>query len=810
MPAINFPINPVLNQIYIYNDLSWQWNGVAWDFLGDGISSTGFTGPEGPTGPDGPTGPEGPQGIQGDTGPEGPIGITGEQGSTGPSGPTGPAVEIDDVCAPGNFSTVSLPSYAQIQAIATGENGTWIIMGSFPAGPQPLNFAFRSTDGAITWDAISPDPISNYWASIATDGNGVWVAVANNTFATDRFMRSVDDGLTWTGISSASVDWNCVATDKAGVWIAVSQNGLVSRSTDNGATWSEVNIVSSFTGGGLRLLSTDELGTWIITGYEPNDPSPIYRSTDNGLTWTEILPTGVAQRWKGIDTDGNGVWVIGGDNTYNGESIRSTDNGLTWQSFLISDELLSWNSLTTDRNGMWVAVADAKNSEKGLARSIDNGLTWEKVSVESNDWRIVATDKNGIWVAGAWSGLENVMRGITECRPYTTEESLDSVIKNNGSVPIKQPQPGVPATQGNHLMRLDQMIWETYNIHGLRIPTIEEWNDERLSFSTNNNLGAFNSPLKLTAAGQRNGTFSGSVLNTGSRCYYWSSSQATNTFFNFKTSRRFYAQSNNSNTTGTSSRVDGHSVRLIVEGMFTLQQFQDNYENVTIEIENLTYGYVYNPSTQRIWLDRNLGATQVATSSNDTNAYGWLYQWGRDTDGHQIRTSDITYEYADTDTPGHGDFIIFFTDPFDWRYQQNDNLWQGLNGANNPAPFKLIGKNEKKASYLDLLDLPEGNIDINYQSGNNYTIVSTDANSLIRQDNANPITITIPTEADVAFPQGTIINIEQAGDGVITLQGALGVTINALNNGLSTPGRYSGITIIKVDINTWTAFGGIL
>jgi hypothetical protein len=48
---------------------------------------------------------------------------------------------------------------------------------------------------------------------------------------------------------------------------------------------------------------------------------------------------------------------------------------------------------------------------------------------------------------------------------------------------------------------------------------------------------------------------------------------------------------------------------------------------------------VTNPTTGKTWMDRNLGATQVATSSTDAAAYGDLYQWGRRADGHQCRTS---------------------------------------------------------------------------------------------------------------------------------------------------------------------------
>jgi uncharacterized protein (TIGR02145 family) len=99
-----------------------------------------------------------------------------------------------------------------------------------------------------------------------------------------------------------------------------------------------------------------------------------------------------------------------------------------------------------------------------------------------------------------------------------------------------------------------------------------------------------------------------------------------------------------------------------------------------------SFGTVENPTTGEIWMDRNLGASQVATSSTDPDAYGDLYQWGRGTDGHEKRTSGTTSTLSDSDTPGHGDFIMNPDSPFDWRSPQNDDLWQGVNGVNNPCP----------------------------------------------------------------------------------------------------------------------------
>ena len=85
----------------------------------------------------------------------------------------------------------------------------------------------------------------------------------------------------------------------------------------------------------------------------------------------------------------------------------------------------------------------------------------------------------------------------------------------------------------------------------------------------------------------------------------------------------------------------------------------------------------------KIWMDRNLGATQAATSSTDADSYGDLYQWGRGTDGHQIRTSGTTTVQSSLTSPG----TTFIIGPSNWYNGTNpDNLWQGVSGVNNPCP----------------------------------------------------------------------------------------------------------------------------
>lgn len=100
-------------------------------------------------------------------------------------------------------------------------------------------------------------------------------------------------------------------------------------------------------------------------------------------------------------------------------------------------------------------------------------------------------------------------------------------------------------------------------------------------------------------------------------------------------------------------------------------------------------GMVYNAATGKIWMDRNLGAERVAVAANDTNSYGYLYQWGRAPDGHHCRGSAVTSTRANN--PAHNKFIQNTTAPYDWRTSQNDGLWQGVNAINAVCPdgFRL-------------------------------------------------------------------------------------------------------------------------
>lgn len=135
---------------------------------------------------------------------------------------------------------------------------------------------------------------------------------------------------------------------------------------------------------------------------------------------------------------------------------------------------------------------------------------------------------------------------------------------------------------------------------------------------------------------------------------------------------------------------------------------------------NGTHDFLYlpitNTTTGKTWLNNNLGANyanknspvfnieQQATASNDYNAYGSLFQWGRKADGHELITwtngsmgkSVNGTTTVQNDDPTDALAILGVNDPYDWRVHNDHTLWANEASANNvcPAGYRVPTGNE--------------------------------------------------------------------------------------------------------------------
>jgi phosphoribosyl-AMP cyclohydrolase len=409
--------------------------------------------------------------------------------------------------------TILLYAFAISCGSGGGENGDvipWVVVWvstenlGETTGTDGDIFTARSTDGGSTWSTVQAlnsnadsDDGNDRYPDLSTDGSGIWVAVWSSpenlggTAGTDTdifFSRSTDNGVSWSAVqtlnSNADDDsggdfYPRIITDGGGYWIVVWASNenlggigtdtdiLFSRSTDNGASWSTVQVLnlnadSDEGNDDSPTVMTDGNGNWVALWGSVDtfgdtvglDSDLFYsRSSDNGVSWSavQVLNSNAGSDTEGdfgstLSTDGNGNWVTAwysredlgetGGTDYDIFFSRSTNNGLSWSPV----ETLNSNaeddtghdsdlSLITDGNGAWITVWESREDLGGTAgtdqdiffsRSIDGGATWSAVqTLNSNadadsggDYHPrVITDGSGNWFT-VWSSNED-LEGIS-------------------------------------------------------------------------------------------------------------------------------------------------------------------------------------------------------------------------------------------------------------------------------------------------------------------------------------------------------------------------------------------------------------
>lgn len=151
-----------------------------------------------------------------------------------------------------------------------------------------------------------------------------------------------------------------------------------------------------------------------------------------------------------------------------------------------------------------------------------------------------------------------------------------------------------------------------------------------------------------------------------------------------------------------------------------------------------------------------------------------------------------------------------------------------ISGAGGGGASDFVGLSDTPASYsgaggklvavnagataLEFVAAPSGGstVSINAQTGTTYTLVLADAGKLVTLTNGSAITLTVPTNASVAFPVGTVIALAQLGAGLVSVAGASGVTINGVTPGDDDlAGQWATASLTKLDTNTWLLSGGL-
>lgn len=389
-----------------------------------------------------------------------------------------------------------------LPVLATDRSGHWVTVWSSndtlgnTVGSDYDIFVARSSNNGLTWTppialnlTAGSDNEEDLSPAIATDGNGHWVAVwsSDNHIAA---ATSVDNGETWTSPNELTDNGENprIATDSAGNWLVVweavdtldellviERDILMSRSTNNGATWSVPAPVNNYANndqasGGLSgvddlraCIATDGRGAWLAAwewhaGYDADLLVAI--SKDNGQTWTDpdwlnsnYFNDDGADYAPQLTTDSKGNWVAvwwsnekykakngkdarGATSDFNILISRSKNNGKSWtlpkplNNNAWTDKGGDYRpTVSTDGKGTWIAAWESdetfgdtigKDDDMLFAISTDNGRKWtdpalfntNAASDERDDGAAtLANDGGGSWIA-AWHSKDTLQGSI--------------------------------------------------------------------------------------------------------------------------------------------------------------------------------------------------------------------------------------------------------------------------------------------------------------------------------------------------------------------------------------------------------------
>lgn len=139
-----------------------------------------------------------------------------------------------------------------------------------------------------------------------------------------------------------------------------------------------------------------------------------------------------------------------------------------------------------------------------------------------------------------------------------------------------------------------------------------------------------------------------------------------------------------------------------------------------------------------------------------------------------------------------------------WMY--NGSTWVSLSvpGAVTETGTQTL---TNKTLTSPVINSPVTTLSTNAQTGTTYTLALSDRDKIVELNNAAAITLTVPTNASVAFPVGSSLTIVQTGAGQVTVGGA-GVTING-TPGLKLRTQWSSATLLKRATDTWIVFGDL-
>lgn len=132
--------------------------------------------------------------------------------------------------------------------------------------------------------------------------------------------------------------------------------------------------------------------------------------------------------------------------------------------------------------------------------------------------------------------------------------------------------------------------------------------------------------------------------------------------------------------------------------------------------------------------------------------------------------------------------------------------------AENNTFITEVVENNTFIEQIEIITVEAGREAVEEEVGTSETLVLADADAKFKLfTNSSPVTVTIPPQTSVAWPDNTYIPLTQGGAGAVTVAAGSGVTLR-VNENLTAVlnGQWATAAIKRIDEDEWVLFGNLV
>ncbi|MDP7021441.1 MAG: YCF48-related protein [Candidatus Krumholzibacteria bacterium] len=262
----------------------------------------------------------------------------------------------------------------------TGLRGMVAVSASYAIAVGDQGHILRTVDG-VNWSE-SPSPTTTKLMDVDARGNMAWAVGENGVI-----LRSEDTGASWTQVTCPvpSKLRDVSAASESEVW-AAGEFGAILLSLDGGLNWDIVEIAPAATS--LYAVEAAPSGNVYAAGLY----GKAVHSADEGESWTEI--TGLENTLKAIDFPSPSIGWIGGGMSDAAFLWKTEDGGNSWTAQDPGPRAVRALDIHDTLHGWALTSVDPYTTRP--RRTVDGGTTWTNLgdltTARGKDLRFLTED----------------------------------------------------------------------------------------------------------------------------------------------------------------------------------------------------------------------------------------------------------------------------------------------------------------------------------------------------------------------------------------------------------------------------------